>query len=87
MSRCHGDTVIVCIVCDYMGICYVKLSQLDAAEEMLSQSLRIKTDTLPQGHNSISTSKIQFSYFGISQFVLFLAEQQLHQVWQLKFGQ
>ena len=40
-----------------MGVCYAMLSQLDAAEDNLSQALRIKNDILPPEHDSISNSE------------------------------
>ena len=46
-----------CEVCHNMGMCYVKLSQLDAAEEAFSQSLAIWTKIFPQGDDSISNSE------------------------------
>ena len=46
-----------CVVCYNMGMCYVELSRLDAAEEAFSQSLAIKTAIFPPGNDSISTSE------------------------------
>ena len=40
-----------------MGVCYIELAQLDAAEESFLQALRIETAILPKGHNSISMSE------------------------------
>ena len=40
-----------------MGMCYVELSQLDAAEEAFSQTLRIETAIFPPGNDNISTSE------------------------------
>ena len=40
-----------------MGFCYMKLSQLDAAEETFSQALTIYTDLLPKGNDHISRSE------------------------------
>ena len=40
-----------------MGVCYVELAQMDAAEESFLQALRIETAILPKGHNSISMSE------------------------------
>jgi hypothetical protein len=36
-----------------MGCCLAKLSQFDAAEELLMQSLKIFHAVFPQGHDSI----------------------------------
>ena len=44
-------------VCHNMGMCYVELSQLDAAEEAFSHSLAIVTATFPQGHGRIPNSE------------------------------
>ena len=49
--------LFLCVVCDNMGVCYFKLSQLDAAEEAFSQSLAIKTVIFPPGNDSISISE------------------------------
>ena len=46
-----------CEVCQNMGVCYVKLSQLDAAEEVFSQSLAIQNEIFPQGDDRISNSE------------------------------
>lgn len=40
-------------VCHNMGMCYAKLSNLNAAEEAFSESLRIKTSIFPRGHRRI----------------------------------
>ena len=45
------------LVCLDMGLCYMKLLQFDAAEEALSQSLKILTTIFPQGNDYISTSE------------------------------
>ena len=45
-----------CEVCHNMGMCYVELSRLDAAEEAFSQSLAIATEIFPQGDDRISNS-------------------------------
>ena len=50
--------LLSCVVCDNMGVCHVMLSQLDAAEEALPQSLRFYTTIFPQGHIRISSSEI-----------------------------
>ena len=58
MSGCHCAIIILlCVVCFNMGGCYMKLSQFDAAEEALSQSLSIQTTLHPHGHNQISLSE------------------------------
>ena len=49
--------LLLCVVCDNMGMCYMELSQLDAAEEAFTQSLKIKTAIFPPGHEDISLSK------------------------------
>ena len=82
--------LLLCVVCVYMGMCYMKLLQFDEAEESVSESLRIYTSLYPQGHSIISTSETEtertvlrlMSYFTFS-----LVEQLLHDVWQLKTGQ
>ena len=45
------------LVCFYMGLCYMKLLQFDAAEEALSQSLKILTAIFPQRNDDISASE------------------------------
>ena len=49
--------LLLCLVCHIMGACYVKLSQLDAAEKALSQSLQLKTYLYSPGHDAISNSE------------------------------
>ena len=46
-----------CVECYNMGACYFKLSQLNAAEEAFSQTLRIETAIFPPGNDSISISE------------------------------
>ncbi|XP_062511093.1 nephrocystin-3-like isoform X2 [Corticium candelabrum] len=46
-------------VCHNMGACYFKLSQLDAAEKALSQSLQLKTSLYSPGHYTISITETQ----------------------------
>ena len=52
--------LLVCLVCHNMGVCYAELSQLDKAEEALSQSLSIVTSTFAVGDDLIYTSKVAF---------------------------
>jgi hypothetical protein len=74
-----------------MGVCYAKLRHFDAAEEAFRQALSIYTIILPQGHAEISKSwtnvdtVIMNNYQ--SSFVVLIAEQAIHQVWQWKFEQ
>ena len=49
--------LLLCLVCHNMGACYFKLSQLDAAEKALSQSLQLKTSLYSPGHYTISISE------------------------------
>ena len=49
--------ILLCVVCRNMGVCYIMLSQLDAAEDKLSQALRIRNGILPPEHDSISHSE------------------------------
>ena len=49
--------LLLCLVCHNMGACYVKLSQLDAAEKAFSQSLQLKTSLYSPGHYKISNSE------------------------------
>ena len=48
--------MLLCVVCNNMGGCYMKLSQFDTAEEAFSQALTIYSTLLPQGHHNISNS-------------------------------
>ncbi|XP_062511092.1 nephrocystin-3-like isoform X1 [Corticium candelabrum] len=51
--------LLLCLVCHNMGACYFKLSQLDAAEKALSQSLQLKTSLYSPGHYTISITETQ----------------------------
>ena len=71
-----------------MGICYLKLSQFDAAELAFSQSLRIQTAKYPPGHDQISLSEPTVSYSFCehsSSLGIFVVERCLRKVWKLKF--
>ena len=83
-------SLLLCVVCGYMGMCYLQLSQFDAAELEFSQSLRIWTANYPPGHDNISLSEPTVSYSFCEHSLslgIFVAERLLQQVWQLKFGQ
>ena len=48
------------IVCYNIGFCYMNLSQFEAAEDALLESLRIETAIYPQGHDEITNSETTF---------------------------
>ena len=85
-----GVSLLFCIVCYNIGVCYMNLSQFEAAEEALLESLRIVSTIYPQGHDEITISETTFSYSSCEQTLILgisVAEQLLHEVWQLKSGQ
>ena len=57
MSGCHCYCYFLCTVCFNMGVCHMKLSQLDAAEKAFSQSMSIMSAIFPHGHGMISLSE------------------------------
>ena len=82
--------ILFCAVCFNMGRCYMNLSNFDAAEEALSQSLSIGTAIYPRRHHLISLSEttvLDSCCEELSCLALSVAEQHLHVMWQLKFGQ
>jgi tetratricopeptide (TPR) repeat protein len=44
-------------VCHNMGVCYGKLSLLDAAEESFTKALNIKRSLFPPGHDRIRSTE------------------------------
>ena len=79
--------LLLCVVCYNIALCYIKLAQVDAAEEALSQSLKVYTDLFPQGHVMISTSETtSFKASGVRNGdpPCCLVEQRLYAIWQLK---
>ena len=83
-------SLLLCVVCINVGMCYSELSQFDAAELAFSQSLRILTAKYPQGHDQISLSEPTVSYSFCEQsssLGIFVVERCQHKMWQLKFGE
>jgi hypothetical protein len=55
MSDYHRD--IFFLVCHNMGMCCMKLAELDAAEKSFTEALNMWTALFPRGHDQILISK------------------------------
>ena len=70
-------------------MCYMKLSQTNAAEEAFSQSLVLEMykTMFPRGHDNITHSETtRVVRHQLLLTVVSSVEQAVHEIWQLKFG-